>query len=152
MKMFKYSKKRTVPSMVSFALPSMILIFLFFFLATTNTRSLKLRSNPNTSQGMVMMRLARKTLATYIYVGPSIERDKYNKANSNSIQINDMYAQVSDIEQYIKDERATLNKTDQNNMIVFLKIDKHIKMGVVADIRQALRNSGIVKVRYATVD
>ena len=65
------------------------------------------------------------------------------------IQINDSYAEISQIQDYITQERSSMKEEDQPFMTVSLKIDKETKMGVVTDIKQALRQAYALKINYS---
>jgi hypothetical protein len=42
-----------------------------------------------------------------------------------------------------------MDEADQSKMLVSLKIDRDIKMGVVIDVKQALRVANALKIMYA---
>ena len=49
----------------------------------------------------------------------------------SGIQLNDAFAEVSEIQDYIIAERSSMKESDQAMMTVSLKIDKDTKMGIV---------------------
>ena len=66
------------------------------------------------------------------------------------IQLNDQFAEVSEIQDFIIAERATMKESDQPLMTVSLKIDKDTKMGIVTDIKNALRQAYALKINYSS--
>jgi biopolymer transport protein ExbD len=68
--------------------------------------------------------------------------------SSTRIQLNDQFADVSEIESFITLERSAMKEEDQNVMTVSLKADKDTKMGIVTDIKQALRRAYALKIVY----
>lgn len=143
MSMFKRNHKHHIPSLATYTLPDMIFIFLVFFLLMTNFHSMKLKSSFTRQNRSELLCLERKTLVTVISVVPT-DHDM----TEDRILINDSYATVSDIHHYIICERAGLNAADRKKMVVLLKIDKNTRMGIVSDIKQALRDAGIKKIAY----
>jgi hypothetical protein len=88
-------------------------------------------------------------LVTYIYVGkPTAEFRKQLGAESR-IQLNDAFAETADIQDYIIGERASMSESDQPLMTVSLKVDQDTKMGIVTDIKEALRKAYALKINYS---
>jgi biopolymer transport protein ExbD len=69
--------------------------------------------------------------------------------SESRIQLNDKYAEVSDIQDYIAQEKGNMREEDQPYMTVSLKIDKDTNMGIVNDVKQALRKAYALKISYA---
>ena len=66
-----------------------------------------------------------------------------------SIQLDDAFAtEVMEVQDFIIRERSAMKEDEQGAMIVSLKIDKDTKMGIVTDIKQALRNANALKINY----
>ena len=90
-----------------------------------------------------------KSLVRYIYVGtPTAEFRKQYGAETR-IQLNDQFAEVKEIGEYIVNERSSMKESDQGLMTVSIKADKETKMGVIADIKQELRRAYALKISYA---
>jgi biopolymer transport protein ExbD len=56
------------------------------------------------------------------------------------------------IQDFIAQEREQLNEADKTKMLVVLKIDRDTKMGVVTDVKQALRRASALKIMYANTN
>lgn len=65
------------------------------------------------------------------------------------IQLNDKFAEVAEVQDYIYQERENMKEEDQPFMTVSLKVDKDTKMGIVQDVKQALRQSYALKINYS---
>ena len=63
--------------------------------------------------------------------------------------MNDSYATVDGIEDYILQEREGLSEADRPKMTVSIKADSDIQMGTITDIKQALRKAQALKISYA---
>lgn len=139
---FRRNKKLSVPSLLTYTYANMMFLFVLFFLLMTNIRKDTTKSqfyNRDTTQ---LTHLERKTLVTFISIQPAYS------GKGSTIQINDSYATVDDVYNYIIKERASLSKEDKNKMIISLRIDKNTKMEIVNDVRQTLIKAGVTKVDY----
>ena len=86
---------------------------------------------------------------TFIYVGKPTKDLRKQFGSDSRIQLNDQFAEVREIQDYITQERASMSEADQPQMTVSLKIDKDTKMGIVTDIKQALRQAYALKINYS---
>ena len=66
------------------------------------------------------------------------------------IQLNDKFANVSEVGSYILAERAKKPQEVQNFLTTALKVDKNANMGLISDIKQELRKVNALKVNYTT--
>ena len=88
-------------------------------------------------------------MVTYIYVGKPQEKYRSTLGSETRIQLNDKFAEVEAIQDYIAQEKGSMKEEDQPFMTVSLKVDKDTKMGIVTDIKQALRKAYALKISYA---
>ena len=65
------------------------------------------------------------------------------------IQLNDAFAETSEIQDYIAQEKSSMKEEDQPFMTVSIKADKETKMGTITDIKQALREAYALKISYS---
>ncbi len=68
------------------------------------------------------------------------------------IQLNDTFREINDIQDFIAQEREQLSEADKTKMLVVLKIDKDARMGIVTEVKQALRRASALKIMYADVN
>jgi hypothetical protein len=59
------------------------------------------------------------------------------------------FSEVSEVQDYIFQERENMKEEDQPFMTVSLKVDKDTKMGIVTDVKQALRQSYALNINYS---
>ena len=95
-----------------------------------------------------VQKLERKSLVSYIYIGEPLDRALYG--TKPRIQLNDSYATVSEIPEFVAKERQARNEADRSLMIFSLKVDKNTKMGIVTDVKQQLRRANALKINYST--
>lgn len=143
------NEKREMPALNTSSLPDIIFMLLFFFMTVTSMKEVTYKVQINNPQATELTKIENKSLIRYVYVGtPTREwREKYGA--ETQIQLDDAFADVSEIEEYIVNERSAMKEQDQGMMTVSIKADKETRMGVITDIKQALRRVSALKITYA---
>jgi len=144
---FNTTKTKANPEINTASLPDIIFILLFFFMVTTTMRENTLMVKIKLPEATQVQKLQKKSLVSYIYIGEPV-----NKAlGSNSrIQLNDSYATVKDIPEFVFKERQARPEAERNLIITSLKVDENTKMGIVTDVKQQLRKANALKINYST--
>jgi biopolymer transport protein ExbD len=150
MSRFKRKTEKGVQRINTASLPDIIFMLLFFFMVTTVMRetSLKVRINPPSATEI--KKLEKKSLVSFIYVGPPVGTLQKIYGTEPRIQLNDVFATTADIRDFISSEREQMDELEQKQMTVSLKIDKNTKMGIVTDIKQELRKASALKINYSS--
>ncbi|MCG8482998.1 MAG: biopolymer transporter ExbD [Clostridia bacterium] len=147
MSRFKQKGGKEVPAISTSSLPDIIFMLLFFFMVTTTMRQADVLVRNNLPQATDVQKLEKKSLVSFVYVGPPTNK-KFG--TESRIQLNDRFATVEDIQEFIFKEREARNEADKKKLITSLKVDKETKMGVVTDIKQELRQANALKVAYSS--
>ena len=149
--MGKFNKTggRSMPKLNTSSLPDLIFSLLFFFMMVTTMREVTLKVQFRAPQGTELEKLEKKSLVTFIYVGVPTQEFQKQLGSESRIQLNDSFAEVSEIQDYIIGERASMKEEDQPQMTVSLKVDRDTKMGIVTDIKEALRRAYALKINYS---
>lgn len=143
------AEKREMPALNTSSLPDIIFMLLFFFMTVTSMKEVTYKVQIANPQATELTKLEKKSLIRYVYVGtPTRELQKTFGAETR-IQLDDAFAEVSEIENYIINQRSAMAESDQGKMIVSIKADKETRMGVISDIKQALRRAYALKISYA---
>ncbi len=143
-------RNREVPGLNTSSLPDLIFTVLFFFMIVTHMRQVTLKVKFQVPQGKELTRLTKKSAVSYIYIGTPVSADgKVYKTTESRIQVNDKYATPEEVVDYITAEKKRMTAEDQQQMTVSIKADKHTKMGVVADVKQALRQAKALRINYS---
>ncbi len=135
-------RRRTVPPLMTATLPDLIFVVLFFFICVTHMREEPQRVQYRMPEGTQLTKLQRKASVVHIYIG----RDK--KGNTR-LQTGGRYATIEEAAQYVADERRRMTLEDARQMTVAIKADKDTEMGVIDDLKQALRQVGALKISYS---
>lgn len=146
---FNKTGKRKMPALNTSSLPDLIFTLLFFFMIVTTMREVTLKVEFRVPTGTELEKLEKKSLVTFIYVGKPTADLRTKMGTESRIQLNDKFADVAEIQDYISQERTSMREEDQPFMTVSLKIDKDTKMGIITDIKQALRQAYALKINYS---
>jgi len=140
-----------MPELNTSSLPDLIFTMLFFFMIVTTMREVTLKVQFKSPQATELEKLEKKSLVTFIYVGKPTQELQAKMGQETRIQLNDRFADVSEVQDYIYQERENMKEEDQPFMQVSLKVDKDTKMGIVTDIKQALRQAYALNINYSAV-
>ena len=146
---FNKTGKREMPALNTSSLPDLIFTLLFFFMIVTTMREVSLKVEFKVPQGTELEKLEKKSLVTFIYVGKPTQEFRKKMGSESRIQLNDSYAEVSEVQDFIIQERSSMKEADQAMMTVSLKIDEETKMGIVTDIKNAFRQVYALKINYS---
>ena len=144
---FKKKKASGVQKINTSALPDIIFMLLFFFMVATTMRETTLIVKVKVPDATEVQKLEKKSLVSYIYVG---QPTKEALGTESRIQLNDSFAEVSDIQEYIAREREARDEADRKFLTTSIKADRLTRMGVITDIKQELRKAGAFKINYSS--
>ena len=149
--MGKFNKggKKGMPELNTSSLPDLIFTMLFFFMIVTTMREVTLKVQFQTPAATELEKLEKKSLVTFIYIGKPTQELQAKMGAETRIQLNDRFADVSEVQDYIYLERELMNESDQPFMQVSIKADKDTKMGIITDVKQALRQSYALNISYS---
>ena len=146
---FNRGGKKGMPELNTSSLPDLIFTMLFFFMIVTTMREVTMKVQFRAPQATELEKLEKKSLVTFIYVGqPTLDLQAKMGAETR-IQLNDRFADVNEVGDYIYQERENMKEEDQPFMTVSLKVDKETKMGIVTDVKQALRQAYALNINYS---
>lgn len=145
---FKTNKSKGSPAINTSSLPDIIFMLLFFFMVTTTMRENTLLVKVKLPEATEVQKLEKKSLVSYIYIGEPTNQTLYG--TNSRIQLNDSYATVGDIQEFVAKERQARNEADRKLLTTSLKVDINTKMGVVTDVKQELRKASALKINYST--
>ncbi|HQB28183.1 MAG TPA: biopolymer transporter ExbD [Paludibacter sp.] len=142
------SEKKGMPELSTSSLPDIIFMLLFFFMAVTTMKEVTYKVRILPPAASELQKLENKSLVRYIYVGEPMKEFRDQFGSATRIQLNDQFADVNEIETFITNERTAMKEEDQNLMTVSINADKNTKMGIITDIKQALRRAYALKINY----
>ena len=137
-----------MPEMNTSSLPDLIFTILFFFMIVTTMREVTLKVKFVVPAGTELEKLEKKSAVSFVYVGPPTDQLRAQFGSSTRIQLNDRYAEPSEVMDFIYQERQSMS--DQSAQVVSIKADQRTQMGYITDIKEVLRRSWALKVNYSS--
>lgn len=147
---FQKSTSKELQAISTASLPDIVFMLIFFFMVSTTMREVDYMVEftlPNASE---IKKLENKELVSYIYIGKPIKKFQDIYGTQSRIQLNDAFKSVDDILDFIVIERDKLAEHEQKKMTVSLKVDTETKMGIVSDVKLALRRASALKINYSS--
>ncbi|HBF05150.1 MAG TPA: biopolymer transporter ExbD [Prevotella sp.] len=142
-------KSHEVPGLNTSSLPDLIFSVLFFFMIVTHMRPVTLKVECRVPQGKNLTRLTKKSAVSYIYIGKPTKDLKGKYGDGTQIQLNDKFATAPEVMDYVTAEKKRMSPEDQRLMTVSVKADRDTKMGVITDVKQALRQAKALRINYS---
>ena len=152
--MAKFNKKKDgdLPAVSTASLPDIVFMLLFFFMTVTTMKDSSLMVENTLPNASETKKLEKKDRVIYIYVGKPTSQYQKVFGSEPKIQLNDKFANVSDVGDFILQERAKKPQELQNVLTTALKVDKNANMGLISDIKLELRKVNALKVNYTTYE
>lgn len=149
----KFRKRsHEVPGLNTSSLPDLIFSVLFFFMIVTHMRQVTLKVECRMPEGKHLSRLAKKSAVSHIYIGKPTKEWQGKYGSATLIQLNDKFATAPEVMDYISAEKKRMSPEDQKQMTVSIKADRDVKMGVITDVKQALRQAKALKISYSATE
>lgn len=149
MSRFNKNGGREMPEMNTSSLPDLIFTVLFFFMMVTTMREVTLKVKFDKPAGTQLEKLARKSCTSFIYIGQPTDALKAQVGSGTRIQLNDKFADASEVYDYVVSERNELAEVDKPFFTVSLKADTKTPMGIMTDVKQVLRKAYALKIVYS---
>lgn len=146
---FERKGKGGMPQVSTASLPDIVFMLLFFFMVSTVLRESTMMVEQSLPGATEVKKMERKSLVTTINIGEPALGYKAIYGSEPRIQLNDAFAKVENIRDFITAEREKMDEKERPLMTVSLKVDKETKMGIVVDVKQELRKASALKINYS---
>ena len=151
MSKFKKNNKRGSPGINTASLPDIVFMLLFFFMVTTRMKDAEMKVKVVIPSATEVAKLEDKSLTSFVFVGKPNTKMQELYGTSPRIQLNDaIIKDVKEVVLFVETKRAALPEYKQAKMIISMKADKNVKMGIVTDVKQELREANALKLNYST--
>ncbi|MEM7549608.1 MAG: biopolymer transporter ExbD [Bacteroidota bacterium] len=147
MKLFK-SKSDCETEISTSALPDIVFLLLFFFMVSSTIREDNQDLVTQIPKANFSTKASEKSLVKELIVGFPISNDRSEPQISTGSRI----INSENLVQWVEEERNTLPESQKNKMIVLIKADENIEMGLIGDIQEQLRKANARKVIYRALD
>ena len=131
----KFEKRRanTKQEIPTASMPDIVFMLLLFFMVTTTLREVDVMVDYKLPEAKAIEKIENKRLVSYIWVG-----------KDDRMQINDSLVKLKDIQPIMYAKRQELP-----NVIVSLRVDQGVDMGLITDIQQELRKASCLRINYS---
>ncbi len=129
------------------ALPDIIFMLLFFFMVTTVLRKSDESLKYLIPQAEQLKKIEQKSLVSQITIGIPKDQAKFGK--EPRIEVDGKLVTISEILPFILSEKDKLPTYSRDQIIVVLKADEEVPMGLLTDVQQELRKANARKIVYA---
>ena len=150
--MSKFVKKREkgTPAISTSSLPDIVFMLLFFFMVVTKLRDSELKVRVITPFGTELTKLEEKSLVNTIYVGRPLEQYQAIYGTKPRMQLGDKFAEANEIPLFLERFRVKIPEAQRSKITTSLRVDGQATMGIVQDIKTALRKAEQLKINYST--
>ncbi len=145
---FKKESKSSLPELNMSSMSDIIFMFLFFFMVISTIRETSLFVVIKIPKAIEVQKLEKKALVSSINIGKPNQNYIKKLGLEPRIQLNDQFAEPSDIVEFVEVEKQRRNDVDRTMITWSLKVDENVKMGIVTDVKQELRKASAFKVNY----
>ena len=148
--MSKFKKSsNTQQEIPTAALPDIIFMLLFFFMVTTVMRETDILVKQQLPRATQLTKIERKSLVSYIYIGEPKNVSLFG--DEPKVQTNDNFVDIDDVILFVNQEKDKLSEAERDKITMSMKVDVGVKMGIVSDVQQELREANALKVLYSSI-
>ncbi|HCE56828.1 MAG TPA: biopolymer transporter ExbD [Prolixibacteraceae bacterium] len=150
MSKFRQDDHKELPPISTASLPDVVFMLLFFFMVVVQMRDVSLMVKVKVPEATEISKIEKKSLVSYIYIGEPLQQYRKTHGTAPRIQLNDKWAGVADISDFVIVEREARDEAERPQMITALKVDENTKMGIVADVKTELRKAAALHILYSS--
>ena len=140
---------KSAPTISTASLPDVVYMMLFFFMISSTMREVTVLVENGMPDARTVTKLEKKSLVSNIYIGRPKAEFVGMYGSEPRIQLNDKFANISDISAFVVAEQEARSEEDRNSITNNLKVDMNTKMGIVTDLKQEVRRANSLRVSYA---
>jgi biopolymer transport protein ExbD len=127
-------------------------MLLFFFMTVTVMKDDSLKVVNELPNATEVKKLKKKDRIITIYVGKPHKKWEMVVGKEPKIQVRDKFIDVSEVGSFVLSEIDKMPEHIRPYATVSLKVDKKANMGLISDVKQALREVNALKVNYTTME
>lgn len=145
-------RKQEVPGLNLASMPDLIFTVLFFFMIVTHMRQDDIHVRFTVPQGTELEKTAHRGNVIYIYIGRSTDNTAQDDHAGTRIQVGSRIVSIGQLPEAVAEEREQMSTEDRRNMIVNILADGQTDMGLISDVKQALRQAGALHINYVATN
>lgn len=145
------NRNHDIPALNTASLPDLIFSILFFFMLVVHMRKATVHVKYQVPTATELSRLYNKSSVQYIYIGRPVNRLGQVDGKETVVQLNDHLTSIPEIKNYLIRLSAALPPEQRRQLSVSIKADRHVDMGTIMDLKQALREANVLNVNFTAV-
>ena len=145
------NRNHDIPALNTASLPDLIFSILFFFMLVVHMRKATVHVKYQVPTATELSRLYNKSSVQYIYIGRPVNRLGQVDGKETVVQLNDHLTSIPEIRNYLVRLSAALPPEQRRQLSVSIKADRHVDMGTIMDLKQALREANVLNVNFTAV-
>lgn len=145
------NRNHDIPALNTASLPDLIFSILFFFMLVVHMRKATVHVKYQVPTATELSRLYNKSSVQYIYIGRPVNRLGQVDGKDTVVQLNDHLTSIPEIRDYLIRLSAALPPEQRRQLSVSIKADRHVDMGTIMDLKQALREANVLNVNFTAV-
>ena len=144
-------RNHDIPALNTASLPDLIFSILFFFMLVVHMRKTTVHVKYQVPMATELSRLYNNSNVQYIYIGLPVNNLGQVKGEKMVVQLNDNLTTIPEIKKYLIQLSAALPPEQRRQLSVSIKADRHVDMGTIMDLKQALREANVLNVNFTAV-
>lgn len=145
------NRNHDIPALNTASLPDLIFSILFFFMLVVHMRKATVHVKYQVPTATELSRLYNKSSVQYIYIGRPVNKLGQVDGKETVVQLNDHLTSIPEIRNYLIRLSAALPPEQRRQLSVSIKADRHVDMGTIMDLKQALREANVLNVNFTAV-
>ncbi|MEQ8584017.1 MAG: biopolymer transporter ExbD [Marinoscillum sp.] len=145
----RFKKKNQHTAEISTAsLPDIVFLLLFFFMVSATIKTKEEMITVEIPKAQALTKVDQKSLLREISIGlPKSSR----YGSSPSIEAGGRIISLEELPQWGIEQREQLPEAQKDQMIILLRADEHVSMGLVSDVQEKLKEINARKILYRTL-
>ena len=144
--------KREMPGLNLASMPDLVFTVLFFFMIVTHMREDNIRVRFTVPQGTELEKTEHRGSVIHVYIGHPTDSQGNSNNNETRIQVNSKSVTIDQLPKAIATERDHMSSEDRQHKVVSILADSQTDMGLISDVKQALRQAGALRINYAATN
>lgn len=130
------------------SLPDIVFLLLFFFMVSATIKTKEEVVSVEIPMAQALTTIEKKSLIREISIGTP-RNSRYGAAMS--IEVDGRIILLDELPQWIAEQREQLPESFRDQMIILLRADAHVSMGLVSDVQEKLKEINARKILYRTL-
>jgi membrane protein len=147
MKLYR-GRNHEIPTLNTASLPDLIFSILFFFMLVVHMRKATVHVKYQVPMATEVSRMYNNSSIQHIYIGRPINKLGKVESNKMVVQLNDNITTIPEIKKYLIQLSAVLPPEQRKQLSVSIKADRHADMGMIMDLKQALREANVLNINF----